>query len=261
MREVTVVEHWRAPTGQVIAYQRVDGRSPTIVFLGGYRSDMTGTKATFLDRWCRQNGYAYLRFDYSGHGASSGAFKDATLGQWIAESRAVIEANSDGPVVLVGSSMGGWIMLHVALALKNQVVGLVGVAAAPDFTRDLLSRGFTPEQRATLQRVGEVMLASVYDDTGYPVTREFIDDAEQHLVLDSTIDIHCPVKLLQGMSDSEVPWQTAVRLASALATDQVQLHLTKSGDHRLSSDTELRRMASFLTELLDEVSKAVRADD
>jgi len=248
-----MMKHWRTPAGVDIAYVMIQGTSPTVIFLGGYRSDMTGTKAMFLNDWCHDRGYGFLRFDYSGHGESSGAFKDGTLGCWIADACSVIEATTTGPLILVGSSMGGWIMLHVALQMEARVVGLIGIAAAPDFTRDLMCQELTVDQRNALRRDGEIVVESAYDKMGYVVTRKFLDDGEKYLLLDDTIDIVCPSILLHGMQDVEVPWETSIRLANALASKDVHVMLVKSGDHRLSSDQELALLGEHLLTLLVEI--------
>ena len=248
-----MVKHWRTPAGVDIAYVMIQGKSPTVIFLGGYRSDMTGTKAMFLNDWCRDRGYGFLRFDYSGHGESSGTFKDGTLGCWIADACSVIEATTTGPLILVGSSMGGWIMLHVALQMKARVVGLIGIAAAPDFTRDLMCQELTVDQRNALQRDGEIIMESAYDEAGYVLTRHFLDDGAKHLLLDATIDIGCPIILMHGMQDAEVPWQTGIRLTDALASKDVRVTLVKSGDHRLSSDQELAHLGDCLLTLLNNI--------
>ena len=252
-----MVKHWRTRAGVDIAYAMIQGKSPTVVFLGGYHSDMTGTKATFLNDWCCDQGYAFLRFDYSGHGESSGDFEDGTLGCWITDACNVIEATTTGPLILVGSSMGGWIMLHVALKMKARVVGLVGIAAAPDFTRDLMCQELTADQRNALQRDGQIVVESAYDEMGYVVTRKFLDDGEKYLLLDGTIDIGCPSILLHGMQDVEVPWETSIRLANALASQDVRVMLVKSGDHRLSSDQELALLGEHLLRLLGEIGVVV----
>ena len=234
------------PDGQRIAYHRSTGSGPGVVFLGGYASDMTGTKASFLDRWCAERGRAYLRFDYSGHGQSSGEFEDGTIGSWAGDALAAIDALTEGPQILVGSSMGGWIMLIVALARPERIRGLVGIAAAPDFSQDLWF-GLGADQRRTVERRGAVTL----DEDGEPllVTRDFIAEGRKHLMLRGPLTIACPVRLLQGMRDTAVPWQTAVTLADRLTGHDVVVELIKDGDHRLSRDEDLARLAAAVTEL------------
>src|SRR5690348_11986124 len=187
--------------GATIAYHRRTGRSPGIIFLGGFMSDMTGTKARTLDAFCIARGQAYLRFDYFGHGASSGAFKDATVGRWKDDAIAVLDALTEGPQVLVGSSIGGWIMLLAALARPERVQALVGIAAAPDATEDLMWAELTAEQRATMLRDGFLRLPSAYSPEGYIYTRALIEDGRRHLVMRSPIPLACQVRLLHGMRD------------------------------------------------------------
>lgn len=237
--------------GARIAYRRVAGRSPTVVFLGGFSSDMTGTKATHLDAWCRRRGQAYLCFDYQGHGASSGRFIDGTIGAWRDDAMAVVEGCTDGPVVLVGSSMGAWIMLLVARALSRPVQGLVGVAAAPDFTEELIWRRMPPVHRDALTREGVVYVPSDYDAQGTPISLALVDEGRNHLLLDTRIGIDCPVRLMHGLDDRDVPWEMSHRLLHALTSGDATLELVKGGDHRLSAPADLARLSRVLGELLD----------
>ena len=238
------------PEGQTLAVRAQPGRAPWVVFLGGFRSDMEGTKAQHLAQWCAHTGQAFLRFDYSGHGLSQGSFAAGTISRWSAEAVGIIQTCVRGPCVLVGSSMGGWIMLHVAQALASQVVGLLGIAAAPDFTRELVSRDLTSAQRDELQSRGQVMLTSDYDPQGFLLTQGFINDGEAQCLLDRPIRLNMPVRLLQGCADAEVPWRTALRLADALDTQDVRVQLFKDGDHRLSSTAQLAVLTETLAELL-----------
>ena len=240
---------------QKLAYVFEPGRAPCVVFLSGYRSDMSGTKAQYLADLCRAQGHAMLRFDYSGHGASGGQFENGSISAWTQDALTVIKAAVDGPLILIGSSMGGWIMLHVALALGPQVSGMIGIAAAPDFTRDLMWRDLTAEQRQTLNRDGIILLDSEYDSDGYPVTKTFIEDGEKNLLMGNPIDIHCPVRLIQGMLDTEVPWETAVQLSQALITSDVRVCLVKNGDHRLSENVQLQLLGSTLEEVLESLNQ------
>src|SRR5205085_10939514 len=187
------------PDGATIAYHRLSGGSPGIVFLGGYRSDMTGTKALFLEDYCSQRGRAYLRFDYFGHGASSGDFAQGTIGRWREDAIAVIDSLTEGPQILVGSSMGGWIMLLAALARPERIAALIGIAAAPDFTAELLPNRLTPEQRRELDEKGAVTVPSDYDAAGYLYTSALIEDGAKHLLLGAPIPIDMPVRLLHGL--------------------------------------------------------------
>jgi len=239
--------HWlERPGGQRLAYHRRAGEGPGIVFLGGYASDMTGTKATYLDRWCAERGRCFLRFDYSGHGQSSGDFADGTIGSWADDALAAFDALTEGPQILVGSSMGGWIMLILALARPERVRGLVGIAAAPDFSQDLWL-GLSDDQRRTVERDSVLTL----DEDGEPllITRDFFSDGRDHLMLRGPLKIDCPVRLLQGMRDTAVPWQTAVTLADRLVGDDVVVELVKDGDHRLSRDQDLARLTAAIEDL------------
>jgi pimeloyl-ACP methyl ester carboxylesterase len=239
------------PNGR-IAYAATPGCGPTVVFLGGLRSDMTGTKATFLDGWCRARGRAFLRFDYTGHGASAGRFEDGTIGTWSTDALAVLDRLAEGKVVLVGSSMGGWVMLNAALARPDRVAALVGIAAAPDFTEDLLWDRWDEEARATLLFDGVVIEPNPYDPAGYPYTRALIEDGRRHLRLRGAIPLACPVRLLHGQRDDAVPWQTSLRLADCLAAEDVQVTLVKDGDHRLSREADLLLLGRILAALLGE---------
>ncbi|MFQ3622021.1 MAG: alpha/beta hydrolase, partial [Acetobacteraceae bacterium] len=194
------------PNGE-IAWRGRRGRPPTVLFLGGFRSDMTGTKATVLDAWCGRRGVSFLRFDYSGHGASAGRFEDGTIGAWTADTLAVLDTLVEGPAVLVGSSMGGWIMLEAALARPGRIAALVGIAAAPDFTEDLLWDRWDEATRARLLAEGAVRLASAYDPEGYPCTLGLIEDGRRRLRLRAPLPIDRPVRLLHGQRDAEVPWE------------------------------------------------------
>jgi pimeloyl-ACP methyl ester carboxylesterase len=236
--------------GTTIAYRRLAGRLPGIVFLGGFHSDMTGTKAAGLEDYCRGHGRAYLRFDHFGHGASSGDADRGTIGRWTEDAVAVLDALTDGPQILVGSSIGGWIMLLLALARRDRVHALVGVAAAPDFTEDLLWPRLDAAQREALTATGAVTLPSDYDPKGYTYRRELIEDGRRHLVLRETIPLGCPVRLLHGLHDASVPWQTSLRLAERLASRDVAITLVKDGDHRLSTAADLARLAATLDALV-----------
>jgi len=237
------------PAGATIAYRRLAGAGPGIVFLGGFRSDMTGTKALFLEDYCRRRGRAYVRFDYFAHGASSGDFADGTISRWRDDAVAVIDSLSEGRQILVGSSMGGWIMVLAALARPERLAALVGIAAAPDFTSDLLPARLSETQRRTLQDEGRLVLPSSYDPAGYLYTRALVEDGDRNLVLRDAIPLSCPVRLLHGMADESVPWRQSLKLAERLQGADVALTLIKAGDHRLSRDADLARLARVLDEL------------
>jgi pimeloyl-ACP methyl ester carboxylesterase len=241
-----------APDGTRLAFARTAGRAPCVVFLGGFRSDMQGTKATFLEAWCRARGQAFLRFDYAGHGASGGRFEEGTIGRWAGDAITVIDATTAGPLVLVGSSMGGWIMLEVLAARPHRIAALVGIAAAPDFTEDLIWQPWGEEKQQRLLRDGVVIEPSAYDPAGYPITRALIEDGRTRLRLRGMIPFASPVRLLHGMQDAEVPWRTSLRLADALAAADVRLLLVKDGDHRLSREADLALLAGTLDPLLGE---------
>jgi pimeloyl-ACP methyl ester carboxylesterase len=237
------------PRERRLGYQHTPGEPPGVLFCGGYTSDMTGTKAIALEAFCREHGRAFTRFDYSGHGASSGDFADGTIGAWAEDALAVLDRVMKGPVLVVGSSMGGWIMLLIALARPERVCGLIGIAAAPDFTEDLLLPQATSEQRRALADHGYWLQPSAYGGEPYPVTRRLLEEARAHLVLRNPIPIRCPVHLLHGQRDPDVPWQTALRLAERLESEEVILELIKAGDHRLSTARDLARITAAIERL------------
>ena len=232
-----------------IAYSRVDGRTPGVVFLGGYRSDMTGAKALALEGFCRARGQAFLRFDYSGHGASGGEFTECTVSTWLDDSLDALEKLTRGPQILVGSSMGGWLMLLAALKRPMRVAGLVGVAAAPDFTEELMWPNMAAPTRKELLAKGVVYRPSAYGDGPYPITRALIEDGRNHLLLGAPIPIRCPVRLLHGMEDRDVPWTYSQRLAERLESEDVTVTLFKKGGHRLAEPDEIERMTHAVAEL------------
>jgi len=240
----------RRADGETLAYRRREGRGPGIVFLGGFMSDMTGTKAEALDRFCAGRGQAFLRFDYFAHGASSGAFKDATIGRWLDDAIAVLDGLTEGPQVLVGSSLGGWIMLLLARARPERVKALLGIAAAPDFTEDLMWAEFTAEQRQAITREGFLRMPSAYDPEGYLYTLALIEEGRRHLLMRAPIAIDCPVRLLHGMRDADVPWRTSLAIAERLASRDVRVTLVKDGDHRLSTEADLALLTATLEPLL-----------
>ncbi len=241
------------PDGATIAYNRSGGNSPGVVFLGGFMSDMTGSKALALEEHCKIRGQSFLRFDYTGHGLSSGAFADGTIGEWAADAIYTIEQLTEGPQVLVGSSMGGWIMLLAALALKERIAAMIGIAAAPDFTEDLITNELSAEQRETMRRDGYVNVPSDYDDEPYTITQALIDNGRSNLLLNDVIPLTLPVRLIQGLKDQDVPWRTALRLQERLASNDVEVTLVKNGDHRLSEPTDLERLVGILDRLLDTI--------
>ncbi|RDD61511.1 alpha/beta hydrolase [Ferruginivarius sediminum] len=242
--------------GATIAYHRLEGKLPGIVFLGGFASDMTGTKALALEAFARERGHAFVRFDYQGHGQSSGRFEDGTIGQWSRDAIAVLDELTEGPQILVGSSMGGWIMLLVALARASHVAGLIGIAAAPDFTEDLMWERMDDTVRATIERDGVYYEPSEYGEP-LPITRHLIEEGRSHLLLRGNIPLACPVRLLQGMDDRDVPWEWALKLQSALQSEDVETVLIKHGDHRLSEPHDIQRLRFQLDRLLHQVEGVV----
>ena len=232
-----------------LAYARLPGLGPGVVFLPGFRSDMQGSKALALRDHCAAQGRALLRFDYSGHGESAGRFEDGTIGAWAADAIDAFDALTSGPQVLIGSSMGGWIALLLARARPERVAGLIGIAPAPDFTQALMWPAFSEAQRQTIMQAGVLHLPSEYGEPT-PVTRALIEDGKRHAMLDAPIPLTCPVRILQGMQDPDVPWRHALRLVEALQGNDVRLHLVKDGDHRLSRPEDLRLLEETLESLL-----------
>ena len=234
-----------------IAYHKLDGSGPTVVFLHGLRSDMEGTKALALEAHCRTRGHAFLRFDCSGHGQSGGEFTDGTIGQWAVDALAVIDAATEGPLILVGSSMGGWIALLVALARKERMAGFIGLAAAPDFTEDLMWATYSEAIRKEIVEQGIYMEPSDYGDP-LPVTRLLIEEGRNYLLLRGAIELECPIRLIQGMRDADVPPETALRIMECVDSTDVDVTLVKDGDHRLSEPRDLARLTDCLDNLLDQ---------
>ena len=223
------------PQGRRIAYNRTPGRAPGVVFLGGLVSDMTGTKAVHLEAWARAQGRAFLRFDYSGHGESSERFEDGCIGDWSADAREAIIALTEGPQVLVGSSMGGWISLLMARAIPERIAGIVGIAAAPDFTEDSMWADATEEQRMQLIHEGRFVVPSDYSDEGYIVTRRMIEDGRTNLVLRDPLPLPFAVRLLHGTADTDVPVAVGLRLMEHASCADLRLILVKGADHRFST--------------------------
>jgi pimeloyl-ACP methyl ester carboxylesterase len=232
--------------GLTLACRRRAGRGPTIVFLPGYMSDMEGGKATALDRWAEAEGRATLRFDYGGCGRSEGDFEAQSLADWRDDALAAIDS-VDGPALLVGSSMGGWLMLLAALARPERVVGLVGIAPAPDFT----GWGFSQEQKRAIQEAGRLEEPSPYGDQPYVTTRTFWDSGETLKLLDNEIGIACPVRLLHGLEDPDVPWRISLDLLGRLRSADVQATLVKGGDHRLSRPEDIALLLATVRQLLE----------
>ena len=229
-----------------LAYCRYEGQGPTVMFFPGFMSDMEGSKALLLDDFCRARGQAFVRFDYSGHGKSSGEFAEGTIGQWTEDALAIIDQLTEGPLLLVGSSMGGWIALLAALARKDRVRAYVGLAAAPDFTRDLCWNIYSDEVKETLKRDGVYYEPCDYGDDPYPMTLNLLEEGNRHILLDGEIDLNCPVRLIHGMRDPDVPPATAQRICDRLTSDDVVISYIKNGDHRLSTDADLKRLCRIV---------------
>jgi len=245
-------------TGQAmrpIAVRQRPGGAPGLFWLGGFKSDMRGTKAQALDDWARQHGRALTRFDYSGHGESGGRFADGTIGCWLEESLAVFETCCAGPQVVIGSSMGGWMALLMGRALARRaepaaasIAALVLIAPAVDFTEALMWQRFSPEIKRQIEQEGAWERPSAYGEEPYPITRGLIEEGRHHLLLGGMIETGCPVRILQGVQDPDVPWQHAVDLTARLAQDDVVLTLVKDGDHRLSRLEDIERLLAAVAE-------------
>jgi pimeloyl-ACP methyl ester carboxylesterase len=241
---------------RAIAVRRHDGAAPGLFWLGGYKSDMQGTKALALADWAARNGRACVRFDYSGHGESGGAFTDGTIGRWLEETLFVFDACCRGPQIVIGSSMGGWLALLLARILRGRkkeavaanLAGLVLVAPAVDFTEELMWKRFTPEIKRELADKGVWARPSQYSPEPYLVTRQLIEEGRNHLLLGGMIETGCPVRILQGVQDPDVPWQHAKALVARFACDDVVLTLIKDGDHRLSRLEDIERLIRAVEE-------------
>lgn len=236
--------------GLSLACRHSPGSGPTIIFLPGYMSDMEGGKAVALHQWALANGRAMLRFDYSGNGASDGAFEDGTLALWRDDALLLMDRLTQGPVILVGSSMGGWLALLIALARPERVVGLVGIAAAPDFT----DWSFDAGDRAILATEGRIVEDSPYGDRPTVTTRAFWESGQSLRLLGGPIAIDCPIRLLQGQEDPDVPWQTALTIAALARSSDVQTMLIKDGDHRLSRDADIALLIRTVATLAESLS-------
>jgi pimeloyl-ACP methyl ester carboxylesterase len=239
-----------------IAVRARSGASPGVLWLGGFKSDMQGIKALALNGWAAEHGRACVRFDYSGHGESDGAFIDGTIGRWLEESLVVFDRFCRGPQIVIGSSMGGWIALLLARALARRkapapgatLMGLVLIAPAPDFTEELMWKAFSPNIREQIESKGVWLRPSEYGEP-YPITRQLIEEGRNHLLLGSAIEVGCPVRILQGAQDPDVPWQHAFALAHRLPSDDVVLTMIQDGDHRLSRPQDIARIIAAVAEL------------
>ncbi len=234
--------------GRRLAYRKREGEGPGFVWLSGFNSDMSGSKATALQSWAAARGRAFLAFDYSGHGQSDGDFAEGTISAWREDALAIVDQLTEGPQIFVGSSMGGWLALLAALARPDRAAGLVLIAPAPDFTEKLLWPELSPEARAEIMDRGVYMRPSDYGDP-YPITRGLIEDGRQWLLLDEAIAIDVPVRILQGGADPDVPWTHAQRLVEAITSPDLVFTLVKDGDHRLSRETDIKRLLSVCGEV------------
>ena len=239
--------------GSTIAYRATPGKSPGVLFCGGYRSDMTGAKATALEEYCRGAGRGYVRFDYGGHGESGGTFEALTFTDWVDDALLMLDTVAEGPQVLVGSSMGGWVALRLAVLRPGRVRGLVGVAAAPDFTEDLMWDLFDERVRAVLREEGVWRGNGPVGDDETVVTMALIESGREHLMLRDEIAIDAPVRLLHGAEDRSVPWETSLRLLGRLRREDATLTLVKGGHHRLSQPENLDLLVRTVDDLLAEV--------
>jgi pimeloyl-ACP methyl ester carboxylesterase len=238
------------PAGRRLAYHLTEGKKPTVLFMGGFKSDMTGSKATALEAFCKARGQCFIRFDYSGHGQSSGEFRAGTIGAWKEDALAIFDALAGDRVILAGSSMGAWIALLIARERQAHVAGLIGIASAPDFTERLIWQKLTLDQQKQLMEEGVFYAPSCYGEDPYPITRTLIDEARHHLLLDGAINLSIPVRLLHGTKDEDVPWQHAVTLMEKLSSGDVHLQLIKDGNHRLSEPAQLALLCRAVEELL-----------
>ncbi|GAK34904.1 alpha/beta hydrolase [Iodidimonas nitroreducens] len=253
-----------SPHGVQIAYHKIAGNentaapkqpaqnggtAPGLIFLGGFRSDMTGTKALALEAHSIAQAQTFIRFDYRGHGQSSGQFHMSTLSDWLADSLFVIDELSTGPQILIGSSMGGWLALLAALARPQRICGLILLAPAPDFTEKLMWDHFSEETRRQIMEQGHYAQPSAYDPEPTLITRNLIEDGRKHLLLDKPIDLAIPIRLIHGDRDPDVPWQHSITLMDRLTSDDVVLHLIKNGDHRLSSPADIARLKAITADL------------
>jgi pimeloyl-ACP methyl ester carboxylesterase len=248
------IEVGTAEASRRIAVRAREGQSPGLFWLGGFKSDMRGTKAVALDAWAAEHNRAYVRFDYSGHGESGGEFVDGTIGRWLEESVAVFERFCTGPQVVIGSSMGGWMALLLAREMAKRksprvsLEGLVLIAPAPDFTEELMWKGFSREIRRQIETTGVWLRPSEYGDP-YPITRNLIEEGRRHLLLGGAIEVGCPVHILQGAQDPDVPWKHAFALAHRLPAEDVVLTMIQDGDHRLSRPQDIARMLAAVAEM------------
>lgn len=243
-------DYLTSPQGRRLAYHKTDGQGPGVVFLGGFKSDMDGTKAVHLEDWVKRANRAFLRFDYSGHGQSSEAFTDGAIGDWAADARAVIEGLTEGPQILVGSSMGGWIALLMARLIPDRIAGMVTIAAAPDFTEDSMWAGFTDAQKAEIEAKGRLALPSDYGEP-YIITKRLIEEGRDNLVLRAPLKLPFPVRFLQGTADADVDMSVALRLLDHADGPDMRLTLVAGADHRFSDPDCLALIERSVEDVLE----------
>ena len=247
-------EMMTSPQGRRLAYRFSPPQTGlTFVWLSGFKSDMSGSKVTILEAWAKTQGHGFLAFDYSGHGLSDGAFEDGTISAWRDDALAAIEQLTSGRLILVGSSMGGWMALLSALALADRVSAMVLIAPAPDFTQKLMWPEFSAAQQKEIMEQGQTLRPSDYGDP-YPITRDLIEDGQQWALLDEPVGLNLPIRILQGMQDPDVPWQHAFKLIDVLQSEDIVFSLIKDGDHRLSRDQDIERLVATCESLTELVS-------
>ena len=243
--------------GTSIAYHYTLGHSPGVIFLPGFKSDMMGTKALAIEKYCRERGNAFLRFDYQGHGQSSGDFDDGTIGEWASDAIDALDQLTVGPQVLVGSSMGGWIMMLAALARPDRVAGLIGVAPAPDFTENLILKKLNNSEKFELKTNDFINIVNKHGEgEPYRITKKFLEESLEQTLLGMPINLNCPIRLIHGSNDDEVPWSTSIRIMENVTSNDVEVTLVKGGDHRLSDGEDIARLLRSLDVLLDQVAKS-----
>lgn len=236
---------------QRLAYHKIDGKKPGIIFLCGHGSDMHGTKSIYMENWAREHGHGFIRFDYRGHGQSDGTFLDFAISDWTADALAIIDHLSEGPQILIGSSLGGWIMLNAACARPDRIVGLIGIAAAPDFTKELIWDALDADAQLAMKQTGFLSLTNPYADEPVIYPYHLVEDGAAHLLLQGgSININAPVRLLHGMQDEEVPWLVAQRIMEKLVSNDVTLQLDKTATHRFSEPAQLNMLGQSVADLV-----------
>lgn len=249
------ISHLTTPEGRNLAYRYSAGAGPCVVFLGGLNSDMDGTKAVHLETWAQTRGQAFLRFDYSGHGQSSGTFEEGCIGDWVEDAAAALTTLTKGPLILVGSSMGGWVSLLMARQMPDRIAGLVTIAAGPDFTEDSMWAGFSDEQKAEMQATGHVALPSDYGEP-YIITKRMIEDGREQLVLRSPLNLPFATRFLQGTADADVDMTVALRLLEHAQGSDMRLTLVDGADHRFSDEKCLKLIVTSVEDVLDKAAEA-----